>query len=74
MEDITDDQLNEMDHAIAATIMNTECDNPMVPVIVLSKMLCEFLVEIGINEEESVEAFRNTFINVLKKRSEQEVH
>jgi hypothetical protein len=73
MEDITD-QLNEMDQAISATIMNTECDDAMVPVIVLSKMLCEFLVEIGINEEESVEAFRNTFINVLKKRSEQEVH
>lgn len=74
MEDITD-QLNEMDHAISAAMMNTECNDPIVPVIVLSRMLCGLLVEVGMDDEEkAVEAFRDSLRAARKEHSDKEVH
>ena len=59
MDDITD-QLNDMAKAMSSAMMNTKCDDPIVPVIVLSRMLCSLLVEVGMDDEEkAVEAFRD---------------
>jgi hypothetical protein len=60
MEDITD-QVVAMDKAISSALMNTECDDPIIAVISLSKVLCELLVEMGMDDDEkAVQAFRDT--------------
>ena len=57
MTDITN-QLDDMAKAIVATIMNSECNDPVVPLIVLNRLLCEMLVELGMdNEDKAVAAF-----------------
>ena len=57
MTDITN-ELDNMAKAIVATIMNSECNDPVVPLIVLNRLLCEMLVELGMdNEEKAVGAF-----------------
>lgn len=74
MKDITD-QVIAMDQALSSALMNTECDDPVVAVISLSKILCELLVELGMDDEErAVEAFRDTLRNTRKEHSEKEVH
>jgi len=74
MKDITD-QVMAMDKAISSAIMNTECDEPIIPVISLSKVLCELLVELGMDDDEkAVQAFRDTLRNVRNDHKEQEVH
>ena len=57
MTDITN-ELDNMAKAIVATIMNSESNDPVVPLIVLNRLLCEMLVELGMdNEEKAVGAF-----------------
>jgi hypothetical protein len=74
MEDITD-QLNEMAKAISTTMMNTKCDDAIIPIIVLSRLLCELLVELDMDDEDkAVEAFRDSLRSARKERDEQEVH
>jgi hypothetical protein len=74
MDDITD-QLNDMAKAMSSAMMNTKCDDPIVPVIVLSRMLCSLLVEVGMDDEEkAVEAFRDSLRAARKEHSDKEVH
>ena len=74
MEDITD-QLNDMAKAMSTAMMNTKCDDPIVPIIVLGRLLCELLVELGMdNEDKAVEAFRDSLRSARKNRDSQEVH
>ena len=74
MEDITD-QLNEMAKAISTAMMNTKCDDAIVPIIVLSRLLCELLVELDMDDEDkAVEAFRDSLRSARKERDQQEVH
>ena len=74
MKDITD-QVIEMDKAISSALMNTECDDPIVAVISLSKILCELLVELGMDDDEkAVQAFRDTLRNIRKEHADKEVH
>jgi hypothetical protein len=74
MEDITD-QLNDMAKAISTTMMNTKCDDAIIPIIVLSRLLCELLVELDMDDEDkAVEAFRDSLRSARKERDEQEVH
>jgi len=71
MTDITN-QLDDMSKAIVATIMNSECNDPVVPLIVLNRLLCEMLVELGMdNEEKAVGAFLESLRNA---RRDKEVH
>ena len=56
-------------------MMNTKCDDPIVPIIVLSRLLCELLVELDMDDEDkAVEAFRDSLRSARKERDEQEVH
>ena len=74
MEDITD-QVMAMDKALSSALMNTECSDPIVAVISLSKILCELLVELGMDDEDkAVEAFRDSLRSARKNRDSQEVH
>ena len=74
MKDITD-QVVAMDKAISAAMMNTDCDDPIVAVISLSKILCELLVEMGMDDDEkAVQAFRDTLSHTRKDHKEKEVH
>ena len=74
MKDITD-QVVAMDKAISSAMMNTDCDDPIVAVISLSKILCELLVEMGMDDDEkAVQAFRDTLRNIRKEHKEKEVH
>ena len=74
MEDITD-QLNDMAKAISTTMMNTKCDDAIIPIIVLSRLLCELLVELDMDDEDkAVEAFRDSLRSARKERNDQEVH
>ena len=74
MEDITD-QLDDMAKAITAAMMNSKCNDPIVPIIVLGRLLCELLVELGMdNEDKAVEAFRDSLRSARKNRDSQEVH
>jgi hypothetical protein len=74
MEDITD-QLDDMAKAMTAAMMNSECNDPIVPVIVLGRLLCELLVELGMDDEDkAVEAFRDSLRSARKNRDSQEVH
>ena len=74
MEDITD-QLNDMARAMSTAMMNTKCDDPIVPIIVLGRLLCELLVELGMdNEDKAVEAFRDSLRSARKNSDSQEVH
>ena len=71
MTDITN-QLDDMSKAIVATIMNSECNDPVVPLIVLNRLLCEMLVELGMDDEDkAVGAFLESLRNA---RSDKEVH
>jgi hypothetical protein len=74
MKDITD-QVVAMDKALSSALMNTECDDPIVAVISLSKILCELLVELGMDDDEAaVGAFRDTLRNIRKEHVDKEVH
>ena len=74
MEDITD-QVMAMDKALSSALMNTECSDPIVAVISLSKILCELLVELGMDDEDkAVEAFRDSLRSARRNRDSQEVH
>ena len=74
MEDITD-QLNDMAKAMSTAMMNTKCDDAIVPIIVLGRLLCELLVEMEMDDEEkAVEAFRDSLRSARKERNNQEVH
>jgi len=65
-------QLDDMSKAIVATIMNSESNDPVVPLIVLNRLLCEMLVELGMdNEEKAVGAFLESLRNA---RRDKEVH
>jgi len=71
MTDITN-ELDNMAKAIVATIMNSESNDPVVPLIVLNRLLCEMLVELGMdNEEKAVGAFLESLRNA---RRDKEVH
>ena len=71
MTNITN-QLDDMSKAIVATIMNSEGNDPVVPLIVLNRLLCEMLVELGMdNEEKAVGAFLESLRNA---RRDKEVH
>ena len=74
MKDITD-QVVAMDKAISSAMMNTDCDDPIVAVISLSKILCELLVELGMdNDENAVQAFRETLAHTRRDHKDKEVH
>jgi hypothetical protein len=74
MDDITD-QLNDMAKAISTAMMNTKCDEGIVPVIVLSRLLCELLVELELDDEDkAVEAFRESLRSARRERKDTEVH
>jgi hypothetical protein len=74
MKDITDQVIN-MDKALSNTLMNTECDDPIVAVISLSKLLCELLVELGMDDDEqATAAFRDTLRNIRREHADKEVH
>ena len=74
MEDITD-QVVAMDKALSSALMNTECSDPIVAVISLSKILCELLVELGMDDDEqAVAAFRDTLRNIRNEHTDKEVH
>jgi hypothetical protein len=74
MKDITD-QVVAMDKALSDAMMNTECEDPIVAVISLSKILCELLVELGMDDEEqATAAFRDTLRNTRKEHTDKEVH
>ncbi len=74
MEDITD-QLHDMAKAMSTAMMNTKCDDAIVPIIVLGRLLCELLVEMEMDDEEkAVEAFRDSLRSARKERNNQEVH
>jgi hypothetical protein len=74
MEDITD-QVVAMDKALSSALMNTECSDPIVAVISLSKILCELLVELGMDDDEqATAAFRDTLRNIRKENTDKEVH
>ena len=74
MKDITD-QVVAMDKALSTALMNTECDDPIVAVISLSKILCELLVELGMDDDETaVGAFRDTLRNIRREHTDKEVH
>ena len=71
MTDITN-QLDDMSKAIVATIMNSECNDPVVPLIVLNRLLCEMLVELGMDDEDKAVA---AFLDPLRSaRRDKEVH
>ncbi len=71
MTDINN-QLDDMAKAIVATIMNSECKDPVVPLIVLNKLLCELLVELGMDQEDkAVGAFLDSLRDA---RRDKEVH
>jgi len=72
MEDITD-QVIAMDKALSSALMNTECSDPIVAVISLSKLLCELLVELGMDDDEqarplSVTRLKTSAMNTPIKR------
>jgi hypothetical protein len=74
MTDITN-QLDNMAKAMTAAMMNSECDDPIVPIIVLNRLLCELLVELGLDDEEkAVGAFLDSLRSARRERDEQEVH
>ena len=74
MKDITD-QVMEMDKALSSALMNTECEDPIVAVISLSKILCELLVELGMDDDEqAVAAFRDTLRNIRNEHADKGVH
>lgn len=74
MKDITD-QVVAMDKAISSAMMNTDCEDPIVAVISLSKILCELLVELGMdNDENAVQAFRETLAHTRRDHKDKEVH
>ena len=74
MKDITDQVIN-MDKALSAAMMNAECEDPIVAVISLSKLLCELLVELGMDDEEqATAAFRDTLRNIRREHTDKEVH
>ena len=74
MKDITD-QVVEMDKAISSAMMNTDCEDPIVAVISLSKILCELLVELGMDDDENaVQAFRETLAHTRRDHKDKEVH
>jgi hypothetical protein len=74
MEDITD-QVVAMDKALSLALMNTECSDPIVAVISLSKLLCELLVELGMDDDEqATAAFRDTLRNIRNEHTDKEVH
>jgi hypothetical protein len=74
MEDITD-QVVAMYKALSSALMNTECSDPIVAVISLSKILCELLVELGMDDDEqAIGAFRDTLRNTRKEHTDKEVH
>jgi hypothetical protein len=55
--------------------MNTECSDPIVAVISLSKLLCELLVELGMDDDEqATAAFRDTLRNTRNEHTDKEVH
>ena len=71
MTNITN-ELDDMAKAIVATIMNSESNDPVVPLIVLNRLLCEMLVELGMDDEDkAVGAFLESLRNA---RSDKEVH
>ena len=71
MDDITN-QLDDMAKAIVATIMNSESNDPVVPLIVLNRLFCEMLVELGMDDEDkAVGAFLESLRNA---RRDKEVH
>ena len=71
MTNITN-ELDNMAKAIVATIMNSESNDPVVPLIVLNRLLCEMLVELGMdNEETAVGAFLES---LRSARRDKEVH
>lgn len=73
MKDITD-QVMEMDKALSSALMNTECENPVIAIISLSKILCELLVECGMDDDEqAIGAFRDTLRNIRKEHSDKRV-
>jgi hypothetical protein len=74
MKDITD-QVIEMDKSITSAIMNTKCEDPIVAVISLSKVLCELLVGLGMAEDDrAIDAFRDTLMDTRKEHANKEVH
>jgi hypothetical protein len=74
MKDITDQVIN-MDKALSNTLMNTECEDPIVAVISLSKLLCELLVELGMDDDEqATAAFRDTLRNIRREHADKGVH
>ena len=74
MKDITD-QVVAMDKAISSAMMNTDCEDPIVAVISLSKILCELLVELGMDDDENaVQAFRETLAHTRRDHKDKEVH
>lgn len=74
MKDITD-QVVAMDRALSSALMNTECEDPIIAVISLSKILCEVLVGMGMDDDDTaVAAFRDTLRSARKERDEKEVH
>ena len=76
MKDITD-QVVAMDKAISSAMMNTECEDAIVAVISLSKILCELLVELGMDDnddENAVQAFRETLAHTRRNHKDKEVH
>ena len=71
MTNITN-QLDNMAKAIVETIMNSEGNDPVVPLIVLNRLLCEMLVELGMDDEDkAVGAFLESLRNA---RKDKEVH
>mgnify|MGYP000931408032 FL=1 len=74
MEDITD-QVMAMDKALSSALMDTECSDPIVAVISLSKILCELLVELGMDDDEqATAAFRDTLRNIRNEHTDKGVH
>ena len=74
MDDINN-QLDDMAKAITAAMMNSECNDPIVPVIVLGRLLCELLVELEMDDEDkAVGAFVDSLRSARRNRDSQEVH
>jgi hypothetical protein len=64
------DQVMNMNKSLTSAMMNTECEHPIVAVISLSGILCELLVELGDDDEKSVEAFRDTLRQIRARQVE----
>jgi hypothetical protein len=74
MDDITN-QLDDMAKAMTTAMMNSKCNDPIVPVIVLGRLLCELLVELEMDDEDkAVGAFLDSLRSARRNRDSQEVH